>query len=1224
MNSNENEVTEERLIIRERLIRTSDFDPKLQRVKYIAEFLLIPEVYGYLMNDALQEYLLIYKDKGVAIFEAKKVSESGDRSEKKDEPGSTKSKGGGISNFSPEAKKQDNTADGLRGKMRKKSAAAKDLEEDLPKPAPKFVFKEDVVKFLNEFEAVCNEYLLVSLVLANIKKLNTHFLKLTEFYAESLKELKSHVGSILIFSNQDFLEKVMYTILKFDERLIYAEVLKRIDDLDIIISEPVFSLYVKFHRYERLLEFYGRYNKMLETNPDKEEVQKYDSFMEEKTGDEGPKKRVELQTNRQRTVLLIRYYFLATEEDRLIMKILSNMRLKKKDTVELLLETREQERTMKILRREEELFSYISIEFLLKVKLYKLFILFDKMELINIFNQPIRQTSKMSVYHMICTMIERGESVEPLCNIIIHVSETFWDHEKLMRFFNSLNKALRNPKSNWLVYIQNPPLFCITLAYFFKKLKVQLDYRGKDINELSEGMINFCRNYVENASEETIKLNLFDKDNNGHTFLDYAFKIKDMGVLETEQVEGLISRMWDLGRHTHQVLSEFMRINSIIKGTKKHDLSIFSKDFMTPIEDDDCFQLEFRFTSNSVYLKTVCEIVWPIPIIIIEFIFSMQIIQMHLNEEFDERWLLTYYERNSWFFIVLVYLRVSFIISCIIRSLAINSITSETHYLQIFYNLMIGTTFVQVVLYPLLFWPQFWLINVSQMLFDWILVSYMLFNILSMNDYGVTIRIFTRMSYVVVIFGSVSCIAITLIAYPIHTLYIDFTQAIQGQIYKDLNLFSDLYQGILTCFEFVFGAVVLVRPYIEENAYTYSMTFIMMMFSFFGNIMLANLLIAFLTSQFDEINKNAKYLTMNMQFGLIKVFSKSDSDSLMSTPFIITLPALVCFVFMIKKSTRQRANRLLKRVNHFINIFIPTILLSTVTLLPTLFLRYLQLMLGFLGEVFRTKSGIFNFLVWTTVGIFFLFKLLAQDYKTICQVVLSFEIEDTDILNYELTDAAKTNLVSIFGKFLKVINQQLAVSSEKTISFKHFIDQYMVFSIQQEATKKMAKGAAVLINAEDEEEAVQVPLLQADPAPSPSQTPTPDDGGASKINLFMEDMTFTDFSQKYSMDEKRLAPILLRKFAFSTSRSENVENLRINLEFMRDKLKNNINNEGVIRLIAFEKNLISLASRFLQPSNDEVIQKEFREVREGMLGLEDKIKRMLDNVLNTKNNFINK
>jgi len=1107
--------------------------------------------------------------------------------------------------------------------MRKKSAAAKDLEDDLPKPPPKFVFKEDVVKFLNEFEAVCNEYLLVSLVLANIKKLNTHFLKLTEFYAESLKELKSHVGSILIFSNQDFLEKVMYTILRFDERLIYTEVLKRIDDLDIIISESVFSLFVKFHRYERLLEFYGRYNKMLETNTDKEEVQRIDSFMEEKAAGEQSKKRIELQTNRQRTVLLIRYYFLATEEDRLIMKILSNMRLKKKDTVELLLETREQERTMKILRREEELFSYISIEFLLKMKLYKLFILFDKMELINIFNQPIRQNSKMSVYHMICTMIERGESVEPLCNIIIHVSETFWDHEKLLRFFNSLNKALRNPKSNWLVYIQNPPLFCITLAYFFKKLKAQLDYRGKDINELSEGMINFCRNYVENASEETIKLNLFDKDNNGHTFLDYAFKIKDMGVLETEQVEGLISRMWDLGRHTHQTLTEFMCINSISTGVSKFDLSVFTKDFSTPIEDDDCFQLEFRFTSNSVYIKTVCEIIWPIPIIIIEFIFSMQIIQMHLNDEFDERWLSTYYERNTWFFLVLVYLRVNFILSCIVRSLAISSITSEPHYLQIFYNLMIGTTFVQVVVYPLLFWPQFWLINVSQMLFDWIVVSYMLFNILSMNDYGVTIRIFARMSYVVVIFGSVSCIAITLIAYPIHTLYIDFTQAIEGQIYKDLNLFSDLYQGILTCFEFVFGAVVLVRPYVEQNFYTYSMTFIMMMFAFFGNIMLANLLVAFLTSQFAEINRNAKYLTMNMQFGLIKVLSKSDTDSLMSTPFFITLPALLCFVFMIKKSTRLRANRLLKRVNHIINIFIPTMLALTVTLLPTLFLRYIQLMLGFFGEVFRAKYGLLNFMVWMIVGIFFLFKLLAKDYYTICKVVLDFELEDTDILNYELSEVAKSNLVSIFGKFLKVINQQLAVSSEKTITFKQFIDQYMAFSIQQEITKKMTKGAAVMINGDDEEEAVQLPLIPAEPVQSPSHTPTPDDG-ASKINLFMEDMTVTDFSQKYSMDEKRLAPILLRKFAFSTSRSENIENLRINLEFMRDKLKNNINTEGVIRLIAFEKNLISLASKFLQPSNDEVIQREFREVREGMLGLEDKIKRMLDNVLNTKNNFINK
>ena len=64
-------------------------------------------------------------------------------------------------------------------------------------------------------------------------------------------------------------------------------------------------------------------------------------------------------------------------------------------------------------------------------------------------------------------------------------------------------------------------------------------------------------------------------------------------------------------------------------------------------------------------------------------------------------------------------------------------------------------------------------------------------------------------------FGCVSVFIIILIAYPIHTTFLNFTQPIEGQIYKDLNLFDSLYQGVLTLFEFVFGAVVLVRPYIE-------------------------------------------------------------------------------------------------------------------------------------------------------------------------------------------------------------------------------------------------------------------------------------------------------------------------------------------------------------------------------------------------------------------------
>lgn len=101
------------------------------------------------------------------------------------------------------------------------------------------------------------------------------------------------------------------------------------------------------------------------------------------------------------------------------------------------------------------------------------------------------------------------------------------------------------------------------------------------------------------------------------------------------------------------------------------------------------------------------------------------------------------------------------------------------------------------------------------MLFVFNLLLYCLYNALSLNTVGVLLRIFARMSQVVVIFGTISCLIMVLIAYPIHTVFIDFTQGISGQVYGDLNLFDTFYQGVLTLFEFVFGAVVFVRPYQE-------------------------------------------------------------------------------------------------------------------------------------------------------------------------------------------------------------------------------------------------------------------------------------------------------------------------------------------------------------------------------------------------------------------------
>ena len=357
-----------------------------------------------------------------------------------------------------------------------------------------------------------------------------------------------------------------------------------------------------------------------------------------------------------------------------------------------------------------------------------------------------------------------------------------------------------------------------------------------------------------------------------------------------------------------------------------------------------------------------------------------------------------------------------------VRTLSIKAFYDETHYLQVFYNIFIGISMAQIIIYPLFLWEEFWFINVSQMLFVVSVVCYILFNMLSLNQIGVYLRIFARMVFVVVVFGCVSVFIILVVAYPIHTGFVTFSQPILGQLYKDLNLFDTLYQGVLTCFEFVFGAVVLVRPYVEENAYTYAMTFIMTMFAFFGNIMLANMLVAFLTSQFEHITRNAKYLTMNMQFGLIKVFKTSNVDTLVSLPFWLILPALPLYSLMTNDDERRvRVNLFLRKVIHVVNIFLPTLIVMTIYLIIMMAIRYLQYIAHLFMHSFVQIKNLGYLAAWIVGGPFLLLKLFILDIKTLFSIILDFSKPPCTLLDFELSQHARENLIKIFHKFNRVL-----------------------------------------------------------------------------------------------------------------------------------------------------------------------------------------------------------
>ena len=1194
---------------------TSSFKDNLsEKQRLVIESLLIPEIYSMLVNKQMQDYLMMYKENKLLAEQPNK-----EESKRVVDPERAKEDHSEYINLSKVkfemVEEQMPDENGLRNDEVKKVgfalgglaqySAGQTSLHNLFGPIQnmkqiegfgEYQGSADGIPDITIIENICNGYLPICVFLSKSKQIDQPLPKLIEYFNSDLNKDDKDLEEEEFYEHHTFKEMLIESILVYNEKLIYSTYLELPDILEKLISSEIFSIFIHNNKYEYLQEFFQKYQESLKIGKAFTSHQTNKSSMEDISPATKPKKSISIDI--KKLAILARYYFLSVDDSTQLLQIFKLLKLGSERILEILLHTKEEERVISIVQTNENLLQVLKEDLVLDLKAYKLLILLNKKNLINTFNQPVSQGSKVLVYHEMCTMIERGMQVESMSNIIIHVSETFWDYEKLIRFYRAINTTVRNSKSDWLLSVQNPLLFCIALCHFFKKLKEQLDYMDNEINDLASGMLNFCKIYIENASDETLSLNLLEKDTQGIQFLDYAFEVKDMNILETDQIEGLIYQMWDLRRHTMQTLGSFMRILNMDEEFRYFTLNVFTKDFGTPIESGDDFQLEFRYASNSVQMKIISEIIWPILLLVLEFIFSMQILSLRLRNEFTKDWIHTYYSKNVWLFYCMGYLRITYLISAMIKSLSIHSFYSGTHYIQTFHMLKLVISFLQLVVFPLFFFDSFWFINITQMLFVVVLVSYLLVNSLSLKDIGVVLRIFGRMGYVVVIFGTMSCLLVTVVAFPIHTAYLGFSQPAEGQIYKDLNLFADLYQGILTCFEFVFGAVVLVRPYTEQNHYTYSMTFIMMMFAFFGNIMLANMLVAFLTSQFDYINSNAKYLTLNMQFTLIKVFRVDNCDTLVSLPYPLLPIALPFYAAMIgnNKERRKRSNKKVRIIIHVLNVFIPTFIVMLVKLILFFVYRYVEYLVYLSFRIFKKRMNIVYLVCWFFGGIFLLIKLLFQDIVTLCRVMLSFKHEHKTLFDFELNDTARSNLVRIFTKFSRIINHNIR-NDKIFVSYKQFLDLYFVFSAQEFIFTKFNKKTLNYGKS-------------LDPNLLKSKSLAREFTQIRSTTLFLDDYIEMDFNSKYCIDERRLAPILLRKFAFSEGKNDPLDQMRLDMNYMSEKLKNNVNTENVVRLISFDLETQFKASQCLKESQEEEIQRGFKEVREGMGKLDEKLQKI--------------
>lgn len=132
------------------------------------------------------------------------------------------------------------------------------------------------------------------------------------------------------------------------------------------------------------------------------------------------------------------------------------------------------------------------------------------------------------------------------------------------------------------------------------------------------------------------------------------------------------------------------------------------------------------------------------------------------------------------------------------------------------------------------------------------------------------------MSKIVLYFSIGSGVIIFILAFAVHTISLTYD--------SPYNKFQDVYTGVLILYEFTFGAVEYIRKETANNS-NVLMNVFLIFFSFYGNIMLANILIGYMSNRFETIMSESKYTTKKMQFNFIQAYTARDFDTIFVVPF---------------------------------------------------------------------------------------------------------------------------------------------------------------------------------------------------------------------------------------------------------------------------------------------------------------------------------------------------
>jgi len=207
---------------------------------------------------------------------------------------------------------------------------------------------------------------------------------------------------------------------------------------------------------------------------------------------------------------------------------------------------------------------------------------------------------------------------------------------------------------------------------------------------------------------------------------------------------------------------------------------------------------------------------------------------------------------------------------------------------------------------------------------------------------------------------------------------------------KDINYFSNVFEGISYMFEFTFGSVLYIKNIQLQNLF-YDMTqnSILICIAWIGNVMVINFLAVYLIKEFEKIYQISNYYILRHQYKCISQYENLKEKSFAYFPIYLNFFMILIYLFE-KIVLKRNLLKIYQIIDHFFIFSVVFIFSSLKNIATQIPLIYLVKFINIYKKKNSMKKKIFQEIYWLFFGLLILLYLSLLDVISLLLCIFDY------------------------------------------------------------------------------------------------------------------------------------------------------------------------------------------------------------------------------------------